>query len=88
MTNFESQIIDIWNIHNRINLFIVENIPEEDEKEESPEKRKLIKAFRQLRGYYISHEAHHRGNILLTMKKSGFPFSDALKWEIWDWNEI
>ena len=39
-------------------------------------------------GYYISHEAHHRGGILLTMKKSGFPLSDALKWGIWDWNKI
>ena len=158
MSNFESQVIDTWNIHNRINLFMIENIPEEAfnatlstrggrdisrqfahvhnvrvwrlkpfakkipvnliefEKGESPGKKKLIEAFLQsgeimekyfrfclhnnyevsnfkrgvlpMLGYYISHEAHHRGNILLTMKKSGFPLSDALKWEIWDWNEI
>ena len=39
-------------------------------------------------GYYISHEAHHRGHILLTMKQSGFPIPDSLKWGIWDWNKI
>jgi len=35
-------------------------------------------------GYYISHEAHHRGNILLTMKHFGFKIQDELKWEVWD----
>jgi uncharacterized damage-inducible protein DinB len=34
--------------------------------------------------YYISHEAHHRGNILLTMKQCGFKIPDELKWGIWD----
>jgi uncharacterized damage-inducible protein DinB len=35
-------------------------------------------------GYYISHEAHHRGNILLTMKQYGFKIPDELKWGVWD----
>jgi hypothetical protein len=39
-------------------------------------------------GYYISHEAHHRGGILLTMKQCGIKIPDALKWGIWDWNKI
>ena len=39
-------------------------------------------------GYYISHEAHHRGHILLTMKQSGHKLPDALKWNIWEWNKI
>lgn len=39
-------------------------------------------------GYYISHEAHHRGNIFLTMKQSGFKVPEPLKWGIWDWNKI
>ncbi len=39
-------------------------------------------------GYYISHEAHHRGHILLTMKHSGHKLPDALKWNIWEWNSI
>ncbi|MCB0571615.1 MAG: hypothetical protein KDC66_17715 [Phaeodactylibacter sp.] len=36
-------------------------------------------------GYYISHEAHHRGNILLTMKQSGFRIPDALRWLPGEW---
>lgn len=39
-------------------------------------------------GYYISHEAHHRGHILLTMKQSGHKLPDALMWNIWEWNKI
>ena len=39
-------------------------------------------------GYYISHEAHHRGHLLLTMKQCGFRIPDALKWGIWEWNKI
>jgi len=39
-------------------------------------------------GYFISHEAHHRGSILLTMKQSGFKLPEALKWKIWEWNKI
>jgi len=38
--------------------------------------------------YLIAHEAHHRGNILLTLKQSGVKIPDELKWGIWDWNKI
>lgn len=39
-------------------------------------------------GYYISHEAHHRGHALLTMKESGIKIPDTLKWGVWEWNKI
>lgn len=51
-----------------------------------------IKGFKRgvvpLLGYLISHEAHHRGNILLTLKISGFKLTDKLKYGIWEWNKI
>ncbi|MCX6641130.1 MAG: hypothetical protein NTW14_11755 [bacterium] len=39
-------------------------------------------------GYYISHEDHHRGHALLTMKQCGVKLPDALKMSIWEWNKI
>ncbi len=41
-----------------------------------------------LLGYFIHHEAHHRGNILLTLKLCGYKLTDDLKYGIWDWNKI
>ena len=39
-------------------------------------------------GYYISHEAHHRGHALLTAKTQGIPLTDSLKWGVWEWNKL
>lgn len=38
-----------------------------------------------LLGYFISHESHHRGNILLTLKQSGEKIPDKVKWGLWEW---
>lgn len=38
-------------------------------------------------GYFISHESHHRGNMLLTLKQTGEKIPDALKWGLWEWGK-
>lgn len=40
-----------------------------------------------LLGYFISHESHHRGNMLLTLKQSGEKIPDAVKWGLWEWSK-
>lgn len=50
-----------------------------------------VKGFRKgvipLLGYFIAHESHHRGNILLTLKQSGEKIPDAVKWGLWEWGK-
>ncbi len=36
--------------------------------------------------YFISHESHHRGNILLTLKQCGHKLDKDLRYNIWDWD--
>ncbi|HEX9945817.1 MAG TPA: DinB family protein [Thermoanaerobaculia bacterium] len=38
--------------------------------------------------YFVAHESHHRGNILLTLKQSGHKLDQATAYAIWDWDKM
>jgi len=36
-------------------------------------------------GYFISHESHHRGQIMLTLKQAGHPVDQKTQYGLWEW---
>ena len=53
-----------------------------------PKRRGFKKGVIAHLGYFIAHESHHRGNILLTLKQCGHNLDQATRYTIWNWDKI
>lgn len=54
----------------------------------SPGIRTLKRGLVPYIGYFIAHESHHRGNIMLTLKQCGHGLDKKTQYAIWDWDRI
>jgi uncharacterized damage-inducible protein DinB len=53
-----------------------------------PKRRGFKKGIFTTLGYFVSHEAHHRGRILLTLKVSGETLDRTTQMQIWGWDQL
>ncbi len=55
---------------------------------DEPGYRGMRKGLFSTYGYFIAHESHHRGSILLTLKQSGHHPEKAVRDGIWGWDQV
>lgn len=53
-----------------------------------PKRRGFKRGLYTTLSYFIAHEAHHRGRILLTLKASGHTLDRMVAMEIWAWDQV
>ena len=49
-------------------------------------RRGFKRGFSTTLSYFVAHESHHRGSILLTIKTCGHKLDKASSYAIWDWD--
>jgi uncharacterized damage-inducible protein DinB len=53
-----------------------------------PKRRGFKKGIFATLGYFVAHESHHRGSILLTLKECGHNIDKAAQYAIWGWDQM
>jgi uncharacterized damage-inducible protein DinB len=53
-----------------------------------PKRRGFKKGIFTTLSYFVSHEAHHRGRILLTLKVSGETLDRNVQMKVWGWDQL
>ncbi len=53
-----------------------------------PRRRGFKKGLFTTLSYFVAHESHHRGSILLTLKECGHSLDNASAYAIWGWDQM
>ncbi len=53
-----------------------------------PRRRGFKKGIFATLGYFVAHESHHRGSILLTLKECGHNIDKGAQYAIWGWDQM
>lgn len=53
-----------------------------------PRRRPFKKGIVTTLAYFVAHESHHRGSILLTLKQSGHTLDQKAQYAIWNWDKM
>ena len=53
-----------------------------------PRRRPFKKGIMTTLAYFVAHESHHRGSILLTLKQSGHKLEQKTQYAIWNWDKM
>ena len=53
-----------------------------------PRRKTMKKGLITHLSYFVAHEAHHRGRILLTLKVSGETLDHAVASGLWGWDQV
>lgn len=56
--------------------------------EGQPKRRGFRKGIFATLAYFVSHEAHHRGRIVLTLKAAGIALDKDTLMRIWGWDQL
>jgi len=54
----------------------------------APKRRSFKKGIFTTLAYFVAHESHHRGSILLTLKECGHAPTQDTRYAIWSWDRI
>lgn len=59
---------------------------------EAVEEKKKIKGFKSSNAaflaYIVSHESHHRGQIMMILKSAGKPVDKKTAYKLWEWDRL
>lgn len=53
-----------------------------------PKRRSFRKGVATTLAYLVAHEAHHRGQVLLTLKVAGHPVPPDVRAGLWAWDQL